>query len=248
MKKLLTVMAAVAMVATLAVSCSKDDSGSKEDKTVKARVATFSLVGDGWADVYVYEYNTAGQVSRVYRQGEGNEKDWGFTYKGDSVIVTKASGTVAYRMVVNAAGYVTKATDEWGDVREYAYDANGHMTQVKKNGTVVSNITIQDGCIVSWTKWKDGAEVAKIHTFSAVKNTFKIQNISSEATDPSRWMYETCLFGVPSEYMCESSKWADSETTATYTYEYDANGCPIKEHKNYGGDLEEFEYTWEVIK
>lgn len=246
MKKIFSILAVVAMVATMGVSCDKDDKGGSDEPNVKARVKTFSLVGEGWADVYQYTYDAQGRVSRVFRE-EG--KDWTFTYKSDSCIVTKTGdGSVAYAMHINAAGYVDSMKDEWDETRTYAYDAKGHMTQVKKEGEVKSNIKVEDGCIATWSKWKDGVEVFKIHSFGDVKNKFKVQNIHSEATDPSRWMFETGMFGVPSDYMCESSKWDYSETTAYYTYEYDENGCPTREIKDYGGEMEYFEYTWEIIK
>lgn len=39
-----------------------------------------------------------------------------------------------------------------------------------------------------------------------------------------------------------------SETASVYTYDTDDNGCVVKENKNYGGEMEYFEYTWEKIE
>lgn len=200
------------------------------------------MIGDGWADVYQYTYDSEGRVTRVYRE-EG--KDWTFAWNGSKITVTN-SGNAYAEFELGANGYVAKMTDEW-DVREFAYDAKGHMTQIKKNGDVVSDLVWEQECLVSWTRPSDDGFQTKIHTYTGTPNTNNIFNIYSEATDPGRWLYETGLFGKPSVYLCESSKWAHSDVAATYTYDMDDNGCVVKENKNYGGDMEYFEYTWEKI-
>lgn len=249
MKKFFSAFALMAACAALAVSCGDDTKNENDGQdgtpsTVNYRVASFSLVGDNWADVYQYTYNADGKVTRIFRE-EG--KDYSLTYSGKTITMNNA-GKLYATMELNDAGYVTKITDEWGDVREYVYDSKGHMTQVKKNGTEVSKIVIDAECIVSWTRTQEEVLQTKTHTYTSKPNTFGIHNIHSEATDPSRWLYETGLFGKSSVYLCATSKWGHSETTATYTYEVDANGCVIKESKNYGGDMEYFAYTWEKIK
>ncbi|WP_302585730.1 DUF4595 domain-containing protein [uncultured Alistipes sp.] len=208
------------------------------------RVKTYSLVGDGWADVYQYTYDSEGRVTHIYRE-EG--KDYTLVYDGSKITMTNSGNRYA-EMELGANGYVAKMTDEWDDVREYAYDAKGHMTQIKKNGEVVSEIAWEQECLVTWTRTRDGELQTKNHTYTGMPNTNRIFNIHSEASDPSRWLYETGLFGKPSVYLCESSKWAHSETASVYTYDTDDNGCVVKENKNYGGDMEYFEYTWEKIE
>lgn len=246
MKKLFSVFTVLLMGAAVMMSCEKkNDNGNQPEgpKGPQFRVKTFSLVGDGWADVYQYTYDNEGRVTRVFRE-EG--KDYEFAYEGNKITV-KNSGARFVEMELNAEGYVAKMTDEWDDVREYAYDAKGHMTSIKKNGEVVSEITWESECLVTWTRNRDGEWQTKNHTYTGTPNTNNIFNIHSEATDPSRWLYETGLFGKPSVYLCESSQWAHSDTASTYTYDTDDNGCVIKENKNYGGEMEYYEYSWEKI-
>lgn len=248
MKKLLSAISMLALCAAVAVSCGDDNNdnggGGKEPPKAKYRVATFSLVGEGWADVYQYTYDDQGRVTRIFRE---QDKDYSLVYTATGITITNTGNPYA-TIELNEQGYVKKMTDEWGDVREFAYDSKGHMTQVKKNGTVVSNITIETECIVSWTRTQEEVLQTKGHTYTDKPNTYKIQNIHSEATDPSRWMYETGLFGKPSAYLCQTSKWGHSDITASYEYDLDANGCVVKESKNYGGEMEYFEYTWQKVE
>lgn len=248
MKKLFSVFAMLLAGAALMVSCDSggDDNNGGGNETPKDtfRVKSFSLVGDGWADVYQYTYDATGRVTRIFRE-EG--KDYNFAYSGQGITITNTGNPFA-TIELNAQSYISKMTDEWGDVREYIYNAEGHMTQIKKNGEAVSTITLEQGCIASWTRMKDGELQTKTHTYTATPNTHGMQNIHSEATDPSRWMYETGLFGKPSVYLCASSRWAHSDIASTYEYEQDANGCVTKESKNYGGEMEYFEYTWEKVE
>lgn len=247
MKKLFSAFAALLMGAAAMVSCNDSNDnggGGNGPQGPQYRVKTYSLVGEGWADVYQYTYDSEGRVTHIYRE-EG--KDYTLVYDGSKITMTNSGNRYA-EMELGANGYVAKMTDEWDDVREYAYDAKGHMTQIKKNGEVVSEIAWEQECLVTWTRTRDGELQTKNHTYTGTPNTNRIFNIHSEATDPSRWLYETGLFGKPSVYLCESSKWAHSETAAVYTYDTDDNGCVVKENKNYGGEMEYFEYTWEKIE
>lgn len=245
MKKIMLIAASMLALVSLA-SCQKDnkDNGKDEPTTVK-RIKTYSLVGDGWADVYQYTYDEQGRVSRVYRE-EG--KDWNFTYADNKVTVKKADGTVAFDITLGANGYGEKMVDEWGDVRTYTYDKDGRMTKVMKGDDVASNITLEDGCITIWTRFSDGVEQFKEHDYTSTKNIGGIHNIHSEASGLDRWMFETGLFGIGTAYLCGGNKWQHSEAKATLTYDFDEEGYVIAEHKDYPDWPEEFEYTWEVVE
>lgn len=253
MKKLFFLMAILMACFALSVGCSDNNDSDKdidEPAGPQYRVKTYSQVGDGWADVYQYFYDEQGRVAAVYREPG---KDWTFKYQDNKISITNkevkddgSTDVVPFLDIeLNAAGYAAKTTDKYGDVREYTYNPEGHVIQIRKNGEVKSDITIEDGCIVQWTRMKDGAWQIKDHTYYTEPNTFSIHNIHSEATDPGRWLYETGLFGIPSAYLCSSSKWQHSDKMATYTYDKDPNGCITNEHKLYNGKYEEFEYTWE---
>lgn len=249
MKKIFSIAAIVLMGAAALVSCKKGDNGGKEETVVK-RVKTFSEVGDGWADVYAYTYDAQGRVSNINRS-EG-EKVWDFAYSGNKVTVTytKKGETpyVAYVLTLNEKGLCTSMVDEWEETRTYTYNSEGRIIKVEKEGELKSELSLEDGCILYWTKNRDGEWAKKNHKYTSTKNIGDIHNIYSEATDPSRWMYETGLFGHGTAYLCGENQWDYSEAKGILTYEFDADGYVIAEHKDYPDWPENWTYEWEVVK
>jgi hypothetical protein len=202
------------------------------------RVATF---GDDW-DTWHYEYNNNGTPKHIYRlYNNAIEREWLFDYDGTNVTVT---GHDNYAITLNEQGYAATFTNGT-DTYEYTYDSDGYMTQVKENGNVVSNITIEDGNIMKWSRFADdGTEQFKIHTYSAIPNVGGAHCIYSESCGAGRWLVETGLFGKASADCHTSNKWDYSDTSSTFTFEYDANNCIAKESKNYNGDVENYYYTY----
>lgn len=201
------------------------------------RIATFA---DDW-DKWYYEYNDNGTVKRVYRlNGEELEREWLFAYDGNNITVT---GRDSYSMTLNDQGYVATFVDG-SNTYEYTYDENGYMTKVEKNGNIASNITIENGNIMQWTRFSDGVEQFKVQSYSAVPNVSGAHCIYTESSGASRWLVETGLFGKASANCHTSSGWQHSSSTATYTFEYDENSCIKEESKNYDGYIENFYYTY----
>ena len=153
------------------------------------------------------------------------------------------TGKNAYNMTLNDQGYVATFVDG-SNTYEYTYDENGYMTKVEKNGNIASNITIEDGNIMQWTRFSDGVEQFKVQTYSAVPNVSGAHCIYAESSGASRWLVETGLFGKASANCHTSSGWQHSSSTATYTFEYDENSCIKEESKNYDGYIENFYYTY----
>ncbi|MCI1648454.1 MAG: DUF4595 domain-containing protein [Bacteroides sp.] len=203
-------------------------------------IATFA---DDW-DTWYYEYNNNGSIKRVYRLWEGQlDREWVFAYgEGGKVTVT---GKNTYEITLNDQGYAVSfksGTDSY----VYSYDENGYMVQVEKNGNIVSNITIENGNIMKWSKFSDGIEQFKNHTYSLIPNVGGAHCIYSEGCGASRWLVETGLFGKASAYCHTSNGWDYSSSSSTFTFEYDENNCIEKESKDYDGYVENFFYTYFV--
>lgn len=203
------------------------------------QVATFA---DDW-DTWYYDYNDNNTIKRVYRMYNGAiEREWDFTYNGSEVTVT---GKNNYTITLNDKGYVATFING-SDTYNYTYDDDGYMTKVEKNGNIVSNIVIEKDDIIKWSKFEDGVEKWKIHTYSAVPNVGGAHCIYSEGSGIDRWLIETGLFGKASTDCHVSNCWDYSATGSTFTFEYDNNGCIKKECKNYDGYIENYFYTYNV--
>ncbi|WP_294471235.1 fibronectin type III domain-containing protein [uncultured Bacteroides sp.] len=201
------------------------------------RIATFA---DDW-DKWYYEYNDNGTVKRIYRlYNEELDREWLFAYEGNTITVT---GRDNYSMTLNEQGYVATFVSG-SNTYEYTYNEDGYMTKAEKNGNISSNIVIENGNIMQWTRFSDGAEQFKVQTYSAIPNVGGAHCIYAEGSGPSRWLVETGLFGKASASCHTSSGWQHSSVASTYTFEYDENGCIKEESKDYNGDVEKFYYTY----
>jgi len=243
MKKIFAIMLAASFAAAFVVTSCNKDKNVNEEKTVKYRITKFSVVDPGgtWADNYVYTYAQDGKIVNVDR----GDKKWDFAYNGNTIKIT---GTAKLTLTLNDKGLCTKMVDEWNDERTYTYNSEGRITSISENGKLMSTITIEDGCIISWTRDSDDATQTKNHKYSSQKNVYDIHNIYSEATEPAHWLYETGLFGHGTAYLAGESQWAHSTDKATYKYTFDEKETKLIENKDYPGYPERFEYVFEVIK
>lgn len=251
MKRILNIILAAALVCGAATACEKDggNNGGGGDDTVNARMTGYSITADGWTDYFEFTYNAEGKVSKIeqYYLDEGTEvtdKEWNLAYNGNTISLTGyAEGT----FTLGENGYVSKYV-VGGVTYDYTYNNGGFLTQIKQDGTVVSNIVIVDDCISTWSRFTDGVEEPKVQTYASVKNIAGLHTTHNDKAAPERRaFYEAGLFGRTSAYMTATSGWQNSTDKATFTYDYDENGLPVAEHKDYPGWPEEFEFTWDII-
>jgi YD repeat-containing protein len=201
------------------------------------KVATFA---DDW-DKWYYDYNDNRTVKRIYRMYDGAiEREWVFAYDDKNITVT---GKNNYTMTLNDAGYVTTFVDG-SNTYTYTYDSDGYMTKAENNGTVISNITIENGNIMKWSKFSDGVEQFKVHTYSAIPNVGGAHSIYAENAGFSRWLAETGLFGKASTDCHATNQWDYSSTASKFTFLYDENSCIKQESKDYNGYVENYYYTY----
>lgn len=204
-------------------------------------VATFA---DDW-DRWFYEYNPDWTVKRIYRTVDGTaegalDREWNFAYSGTNLQVT---GKNEYTITLNDKGYVATLVDG-SKTYDYIYDADGYLIQVYKDGNVVCNVQIENGNIMQWSKFQDGNEVWKIHTYDSNLNVGGVHAIAAEEIGASRWLVETGLFGKACTNLHTSNQWDYSSTGSSFTFEFDSNGCVSVEHKLYGSDEEKYFYTY----
>ena len=213
-------------------------------------------LADDW-DKWYYEYNVDGTVNRAYRLNtDGSlDREWKFAYNGHEISTT---GKNEYKMTTNDKNLVVKFIPEAGKEYTYEYNAEGYMTKVSLNGSVISNIVIVDGNIIKWSKWTQAAsdtapvEHFKLHTYSTQSNPGGIHSIYSEQFGASRWLVETGLFGKSSKNCHLSSVWdyyeGNAEKTSTYTFKVDTNANITQEMKLYGSSLENYFFTYQAYQ
>ena len=204
------------------------------------RVATFA---DDW-DKWYYEYNDDSKVKRVYRlTGSGElDREWNFSCDGNTVSVT---GKNNYTITLNDKGFAETFVDG-KNTYKYTYDDDGYMTQVVKNGEVCSNIVVENGDIMKWSKFADGVEQWKLHTYGDKPNVAGVHCIYSEKCGASRWLVETGLFGKASNHLHTSNQWDYSSSASTFEFDFDDNSCVTAEHKIGDGYTENYFYTYDV--
>lgn len=245
------------MIATIAactmslVSCNKEKGGKNdnEEKTPVYRMTSFSNIGDGWEDKWIFTYNADGTLKEANR-GDADH-DWLFTYSGSNVTVKLGNGNAAYDIVLDEKGHATSIKDYAANCTyTFVYDNAGFLVKGFKDGTATTEVAIQNDCIMNWTRIGETGWRYKDHTYdSAIKNLGGIHTSYSEDSGISRWMHETGLLGKGSAYICLTAQWRDRDKKAEYQYEYDANGCVTKEIKYYDGALDStYGFTYEEVK
>ena len=188
MNKVLYFIASVAVLAS-AFACKPDDKDKIDDQTgTKTRIAQLCDQWDWWD--FVYDAN--GKIEKVDR-GNG-DRVWNFAWTGNNCAVT---GRDEFTFTLGANGMIS--TLNFKGVYTYTYDADGHMTEAKKDGAVVSTITITDGNI---TKVVEG-ENTFVFTYTANDNVNGIQMHYQDRLNamlPSwyRFMIESGLMGKAS--------------------------------------------------
>ena len=250
MKKAFYAIAILAVAAAAFTGCKKDDDKKKDEKIVK-RVA---MCGDKW-DKYYFTYDEDGRIKEVNRNPNsdgGYERTWTFNWTSTGAVVNYVKeGEEKPDITINIGenGYISSYTDEYGDTRYLTYDSDGYLTQVKKGDEVKSNIIVEDGNYVKWSRFSSGAEQFKIQTFLKDDNIGGIHPDYADKTDPARWFYEIGLCGKASKKLLDQAVWDGSESIAVHTYEKDDDGYVTTVSKVYGtGEPELYYYEWEVVK
>jgi hypothetical protein len=258
MKKKLFVLAGIAVLAT-SVACSTDN-GSDDpngNTELKVRLASYaeSDQDESWADIYKYQYGADGKVSKITREGTDGvlNREYTFAYaaSGLTITVDKKEGDPAYTyatITFGGNGYAASLKDEWDETYAYTYNADGYMTNVKRDGANRSDITVEDGCIATWTRSQNDVWQTKDHTYSTEKNVAGIHNIYSEQFGSSRWLMETGMFGKANAYLCTGNKWQHSDVGSALTYALDDAQCVTRETKDYDGWKEYYSYTWTKLE
>ena len=254
MKKFFAIAVLVAVATFTFTSCGSDDPMSKyRIKSLSYTEAEGGVEAD-WADTWTYNYDTEGKLVNMTRGTGDDARTYDFTYEGLNVTVAyyEPGWETTFNATLDENGRCVTLIDEWSTYT-FVYDAKGYLTQIKENDNVKSNIVVdKDGNITKWSKFKDGVEVFKLHTYGKEKNAGAIHNIFAEVYPLERQLAETGLFGKATANLCISNQWDYSQNASELKYEFDeVTGFVSAENKDFPTDpeyttTEIFKYTWEA--
>ena len=256
MKKFFAIAALVAVAAFIFTSCGGDDVNSKyRIKSLSYTEAQGGQVAD-WADTWTYNYDAEGKLVNMTRGTGESARTYNFTYEGVNVtcVYHEPGWDATFHATLDENGRCVTFGDDW-DTFTFVYNEKGYLTQIKKGDEVKSNIVVdKDGNITKWSKFSDGKEVFKMHTYGKEKNVGGIHSIFAEVYPLERQLAETGFFGKATTNLCISNQWDYSQNASELNYEFDeVSGNVSAELKNFPTDpdyttTEIFKYTWEERK
>lgn len=257
--------AAAAVMAFSFNSCKKDNENNNGEEETGIKLEYRIKTLDGKA----FTYNADGKVASY---GDDEELRT-LVYEGNKLTIKdkwKENGAwsaeiVEYEMTLNADGFATEVKYGDNNVVTITYDKDGFFVEAKKNGTKITEQTIEDLNVMAWGRYDKDHDFwrQKKATYLSKLNVGQVQTHWAEDLGMKRWMHEARLFGNTSVNVLETCRWWNygdeaAAKTAVYDYEYDANGCITKETKFYGVWNEtdftgldfddEHTFTWEKIK
>ena len=226
MKKVLYFIAAVAVLAS-SFACQKNDKEKIDDQTgTSTRIAQLRDAWDWWD--FVYDAN--GVLTKVDR--DNGDRVWNFAWSGKTATVT---GRDDFSFTLGDNGMI--ATLNWKDnsVYTYTYDQDGHMTEAKKDGAVVSTIEITNGNI---TKITEGEQVITFE-YGSEENVYGIQHQYQDDFNVMlpkwyRFLIESGMLGKASKNV-PTSFTKDGDKICDYVFETVVGGKEdgFLEGKNY---------------
>lgn len=224
MKKILLLIAALS-VAMLFASCKKDENKKIDDEAGPNTAAAWNEapfvwrgVIDGLKDAWDFceiTYNENGTIKKVNRND--GERVWNWDWAGNGTREAATSGYNEIHVYRNEDGTISSLS-KGSDNYVYTY-TNGILTEAKKNGNVVTTITVSDGNI---TKVVDGENTLEFEYGNEDNvNGFMLhwldQKISQAYPSWHRFLVEGGMFGKgPAK--CPVSVKINGES---YDYAYD---------------------------
>lgn len=244
----LFIMACVSLISF--TSCDPKDPIDDPDETKEMRIKTMTFEYD-WGSgpgstSYAYTYDAQGRVTKVVETGE----DWTEEFNLDwsqpgKVNLIREEANKNRTWILNAAGYVSKIENIWGDGGDviFEYDNNGLMSKIYEDyGTpeLKSLFTIIDGNITSFTR----GDRVKNFTFSTGENIGKIYQVFND-TYITDWQAHTGLFGKACKNLNTKVQWSNSENFTAISFEFYDDGRVKKVIRSGSDWYENYVYTYE---
>ncbi|MBP9016729.1 MAG: DUF4595 domain-containing protein [Paludibacteraceae bacterium] len=188
----------------------------------QGRVVKVLETGADWTDEFNLDWSQPGKVNLIRQEAEKN-RTW----------------------ILNAAGYVSKIENIWGDGGDviFEYDTNGLMSKIYEDyGTpeLKSTFTILNGNITAFTR----GDRVKNFTFSSGENIGGIYQVFNDSFI-NDWQAHTGLFGKPCKNLNTKVQWSDREDFSAISFEFYDDGRVKKVIRSGSDWYENYVYTYE---
>lgn len=261
MKKYTLILAAVLMSALLPFSCSGSDDDQPTPPTPSSDIYPHNVFSHGLpksVDGFALSTNSAGLVTLIAGDSEGYSKWVSFDYaKGTSgsydVKIVQAQPkdedqTTTWYCKLNSQGFIAHAEDYTIDTGtgqnkhqtwDFTYDADGHMTSVKRtqsNESATVRLTWQDGNVTR-IDFPDKASATVAYSSSTVPGYANEGNImlydqwfDMEVDDHSGMAYYAGLLGKSTKNLPLSMQETDGSDRIDYAFSwlFNADNLPTR--------------------
>lgn len=258
MKKYLSFFFAAIIMASISISCTKDDEDDKDPVIEKAMIAevtaTWGWDGDS-QETWKYTYDNEKRLTKIDNYWEGElDKTYTYDYSTSGKLFITRTGESPVEFSINSEGRITK--EYWNDAKtewvEYKYDATGFMTQIIEHWDgadhVKWNVEIVNENITKHTRYDDDGNVNRIKTFNYTIGDNV--NAIEEANINSPWKNVTGLYGKASKKLVDYLDYwngpGDEANTkrTTLSYQFDTKNRVSKVTRTGAGWTEIFDYTY----
>lgn len=255
MKKKIFFASIVMTALVLWTSCDSKDPNEEDiidpDTELRIKTMTFEYDWGGGPGVtsYTYMYDSNGRITKVVEAGEDWTDeftlDWSETGK---VKLIREEVEKNRTWILNAAGYVAKIENIWGDGGDvtFEYSTDGLMSKIYEDygsPELKSTFTIVNGNITAFTR----GDRVKNYTFSSGENIGGIYQVFND-NFINDWQAHTGLFGKPCKNLNTRVQWSDSENISNISFEFYDDGSVKKVIRSGSDWYENYVYTYETIE
>lgn len=223
------------------ISCSKDDDSATPNTTVTDLTGckVLSMTNDNYKTVYAYNSNgSINTITEYYTSDPTTPVEvYTYTHSSGTITYTNKSGREQGSYTINANGRVTTSnityyngpdptTATSGLMTSYEYNASGYLTKRTVTSASASGSFTTTYTYI-WTNGNISNEISVSQSGSTSNTAYTYYTDKSNAFSSLTSLTE--FTGPDSKNLVKaSSDLSSGSLQESYTYEFDANGKPIK--------------------
>lgn len=247
-------MLIVALLATVFVSCDKDDDNSDNDVKASLLKTVKAVYGVDEYETWEFNYNAEGKVTSIDNYWlEDLDKSYNYDYSVPGKLSVTRTGENPTVYDVDSEGRIIKEDWGGGEYAAYEYNSDGYLVKVVEHWGDADHtkyeVEITNGNITKHTRYDDAGVVNRYKVFYYTPGD-NVNNIDQANVIDSNWKNVTNLYGKNSKKLVDHLDYwygpgdeANTKTTnIVYTFD-DQNRVATLTRT--GADWQElFEYTY----